>query len=248
MVAVLRVRSHANGSAIIYILVACVLFGYLLYTYSKSSSSSSIGNSAQNRIAYNEIQDIINSHRNAVDKILSQGYSVSDIDARCDNANYVNANCSSDSCRMYKPEGGGIRQGAGNCFWTKRASKASFAVAGSTTGVHSINSCMPTVIGNWFGTPTNYSDILLSMPTNKDFCSYFNKQIGVNPDTSTYSPTALAFTFQFTPSGLSTFNVNDGNSMARPGGHASYLAGKTQGCIKTSTTPFYWIAAVIYAK
>jgi hypothetical protein len=240
-----------RGSVFIYLMVACFLFGMLMFAYSRiSGSASQTLDSGQAALAYQEIQEIITQHRRAFERVtVINGFSIDDVDARYGNADFVNSNCTSNECQIYKPEGGGITPGSSSAGWmVRRKIEASFAPAGTVPWPDQVNTARPTLVFSYYGQGSNKADVLLSMPTNELFCSYYNKKNGLNPDTASYPATSLGFRYQLY---AGSAGGTGSPQMANPSsGHASYLLGKPQGCIKISEADNirFWIVAVIYAQ
>jgi hypothetical protein len=200
MVAATIMPHHPErGSVFIYLMVACFLFGLLMFAYSRiSGSASQTLNSGQAALAYQEIQEIITQHRRAFERVtVMNGFSIDDVDARYGNADFVNSNCTSNECQIYKPEGGGITPGSSSAGWmVRRKIEASFAPAGSVGWPDQINTARPTLVFSYFNQGTNKADVVLSMPTNEEFCSYYNRKKGINPDTTSYIATTRGFRYQ----------------------------------------------------
>jgi ribosomal protein L32 len=251
MVAVTVIAHHPErGSVFIYLMVACFLFGMLMFAYSRmSGSASQTLNSGQAALAYQEIQEIITQHRRAFERVtVMNGVSIDDIDARYDDSNHVNSNCTTNECQIYKPEGGGITPGSSNAGnMVRRKNAASFAPAGTVSWPDQVNTARLTLVFSYFNQGTNKADVILSMPTNEAFCGYYNEKKAINPDTSSYAATTMGFRYQlFAGSAGLTGSPYWGSG----GGAAPHLQGKPEGCAKIldGGNITFWIVAVIYAQ
>mgnify|MGYP003381544884 CR=1 FL=1 len=183
-----------RGSVFIYLMVACFLLGALMFIYSQTSGSGSkMLDNGQAALAYQEINEIVEQHRRAFQRVtVRNGYSIGDVDARYGNVDFVNSNCTEPECQIYRPEGGGITPGSSSAgFMVRRKIEASFAPAGTVSWPDQINTARPGLVLSYYKQGTNKADVLLNMPTNEKFCSYFNKRKGINPDTTSYIATAI---------------------------------------------------------
>lgn len=229
---------------------ACILFGALMFTYSRiSGSASNTLDMGQAALAYQEINEIVEQHRRAFQRVtVKNGYSIGDVDARYGPSDFTNANCTEPECQIYRPEGGGITPGSSSAgFMVRRKIEASFAPAGTVSWPDQINTARPGLVFSYYKQGTNKADVLLNMPTNEKFCSYFNKRKGINPDTTSYIATSMGFRYQlYANSAGGTGNPDWGDkSWAAP-----HLQGRPEGCAKIDNggNIRFWIVAVIYAQ
>jgi len=241
-----------RGSVFIILMGACILFGALMFSYSRiSGSGSKMLDSGQAALAYQEIYEIVEQHRRAFQRVtVKNGYSIGDVDARYGPSDFTNANCTEPECQIYRPEGGGITPGSvWDGYMVRRKIEASFAPDPTKVAwPDKVNTCRPTLVFSYYGQGSNKADVLLSMPTNEAFCSYFNKRNGINPDTTSYPATSLGFRYQLY---ANSAGGTGSPQMANPvSGHASYIQGKPEGCIKVNEAPniTFWIIAVIYGQ
>lgn len=228
------------GNALFLILIAVALFAALSYAVTNSGRGSGNIDRENFSLAFAEVQDIIGQYQYAMKRVLILNrVQIERLDARFDDANFVNTNCTlggqstPGECQMFHEDGGGLpRPGL------ERKNEASFGP--ETASYYNWEADRDGVsvnhFHNWSGTPSNAADPIITMFTNRDFCQYFNERNGVTTpiEDSTLS-TALAFHWLST--NWASNNAIPANSFT--GGQVPGLAGKTQGCFRRSFSGVY---------
>lgn len=110
------IRHHQSGNAMVYILIAVLLFAALAYTFLKSGQTGQGSLSKeQSKIAAGQILSFANNVEKAVEKLRQRGCSenqISFVGATTyapGNYTYSNANAPSDnSCDVFNANGGGV--------------------------------------------------------------------------------------------------------------------------------------------
>ena len=169
-----------------FILLGVVLFAALSFVIARGmrSQSTKALTRQQATLAASDIIDFAQDVERGINKILSNGISENQIsfeNSATTISTYANANCTTDNCKVFMPDGGGVSwrnppQDAANMNWHFTAS-------------HKI----PGYGG------TGHAGIVLHLPqVNKSVCEQINKQLGHN------------FSSIPTFSGTNTFPVFDG--------------------------------------
>jgi hypothetical protein len=106
----------SDGSIIFLILIAIFLFGALTYMYLKSSRTTDYLALEEDKAALyaSEIVNYANALKEGVNRMkLLHGVDAYQIDYYANAENYVlgnnNANCTSNKCRLFHPEGGAVK-------------------------------------------------------------------------------------------------------------------------------------------
>lgn len=232
-----------KGNALFLILIAVALFAALSYAITQSGRGNTSINAEEFQLAYTEIQDLVSRHQFGFQRIvISNGVNMNDVDARWSGSDHVNANCGARTdCQMFHPDGGGLE------LRMMRRNSASFGppTAAYYSGFDTRDSARVRYVYNWFGTPTSAADPILAFYTNRDFCVFFNRKVGVTADPDV-APTALGWNYQLAANWADN-SASDGGSFANPSGHVSALAGKDEGCFKT-TGGAYVIVAKLWPR
>ncbi len=101
----------ANGSVFVYILVGVALFAALMFTLSRSltSSSTPILGKGQTKLSANRIAEYTRSIDMAIEKLQLRGCSFSQISYETPDGSNVNINAPSDkTCHVFHIKGGGV--------------------------------------------------------------------------------------------------------------------------------------------
>lgn len=97
------------GSALIYILVAIVLFAALGVAVSRINSGATPGNSESLQLQASEILQFSQALRTAVQDISVNGTTETQFSFENPvTAGYANGGCATDSCKLFTPTGGGL--------------------------------------------------------------------------------------------------------------------------------------------
>ncbi len=117
MAVIIMIRTHEyrynkdnqNGNILWFILITIALFGALATMISRNSSSvNQSGNIEKARIAAAALLRHSKSIEHAVQKMILNGISESDLDFTAISANHDNPNCSTGKCEVFNVAGGGI--------------------------------------------------------------------------------------------------------------------------------------------
>ncbi len=103
-------RHHfQSGNALWFILIVVALFGALTATLSRNTGTvNQAGDVEQARVRASSILRYSIAIETAIQRMMMQGMSENDLDFSSLGADYENANCTDDSCRVFKTHGGGI--------------------------------------------------------------------------------------------------------------------------------------------
>lgn len=101
---------NQRGGILFYILIGVVLFGALMYTYTRSGSSSTgIGKKGVASASSSDLNEYARMISTAVDKLQMRGCSISQISYETPSGQNVNSNAPSDkSCHVYATAGGNV--------------------------------------------------------------------------------------------------------------------------------------------
>lgn len=237
-------RQSERGSVLFFILIGVALFAALSYAVTSSLRDSGGGaktaaNEEKMSLALTELRTTVVETRTAIQMIVSNGYAVDEIDAYTDSEpdqyRYNNSLCTSDKCKLYKPEGGGIKFFPFSYLYPQFSSSPD-SYTGTPQGV----------FWTWWAYKgTLQGDLLYRAEVTKDFCNYINKSIGIKADIDSFPVANIGSKFQldghFAP--LAT-----GHEYSFTSGHAGYLAGKSDGCARMQNAPFYVYVAFLYAR
>lgn len=223
------------GNALFLILIAVALFAALAYAVTRSGAGGGGGTSReQMELAYAEIQNIASMHISTLNRMVLSGVPVGELDFRDANGG-TNASCATLTCRVYRPEGGGIPPSLIDI----RNTVAHDPAAGNTQA-------RVRYFNNWYAQGTQTADLILYIHTNRAFCLYYNQKIGVTADPD------------LTPSshGVWTISSSAWTAASEPGTQgwtstwASHLLGKLDGCYYNTNVTYgvgYKITILIWA-
>ncbi len=156
-----------RGSSFIIILIAVALFAALTYAISRSSSGAKNLSQEQVRLLASEIIDSGNRFSETISRLKLAGIPESDISFEY-NGNYVNAACTTNDCKVFDFDGGGLE-------WDT-------APTGSTGGDDWIFTSGIAIedIG------TTNTDLVAILPgVNEDVCHRINVLIDIEAETDT---------------------------------------------------------------
>lgn len=122
-----RQGSNESGNALWFLLLAVALLAALTITMTRSSDTSEqSGNVEMDRIAASEIMRQAKNAGDVVNAMMIKGLSVNDISFENPIVSgYANPNCTTDSCKVFSPSGGGLSYQAPKLAWLDRAESAS---------------------------------------------------------------------------------------------------------------------------
>lgn len=241
-------RSRESGNVFFIVMLGVILFAALMFTFSRSArqGGENIGEK-QAELAATNILAYAQSVERAVDRIRRAGFSEADVSF--ENASvggYVNANCGSDECKVFKPSGGSISYTLPQREWLDPNESASL---GFGHWVFSRNVCIvdvPTVNGdvNCHANGIDDEDLVLFLPyMNREICLRINGKLGV-PNTGNAPPldggTAVHPTFsKFTGSFVAGYSH---------GIAGSAINGRYTGCVYNTFTNDYHFHHVLIAR
>lgn len=189
------------------------------------------------QLAFDEIQNVVVSHRVALQRMVAGGISPEQITFRF-NPPYPwdNTNCTSDKCKVYHPAGGGVS-------WYNFVQRhPDLAFDPNATTILDTNAPQLTWVANQ---GTDKIDFVYIIAVNEKFCNFINKKLGVNVPTTSMVATAIGL-YQIdtlhTPNGMGSSI----DPLAKANGQAGHLAGLDQGCfLRTNAgTKFMYFAAL----
>lgn len=103
-------RAGQSGNVFLFILMGVALFGALMFTMSRGMNEGAGHlNKKQAALAATELITYVQQMERAVSRLQRKGVSENDISFENDTvAGYENADCTTDSCKIFKPSGGGL--------------------------------------------------------------------------------------------------------------------------------------------
>lgn len=105
------IRHSERGNAFFIVMVAVVLFGALMFTFSRGMRQGGANlTEKQAEIAASDTIAYAQTIERAVNRVLLRGYSETQLSF--DNSflsGYENANCTEDRCRIFHPSGGAVK-------------------------------------------------------------------------------------------------------------------------------------------
>jgi len=97
------------GNALWFILIVVALFGALTATLSRNTGTvNQAGDVEQARVKASSILRYTTAIETAIQRMMLEGMSGSDLDFRALDADYENAACTDESCKVFGAQGGGI--------------------------------------------------------------------------------------------------------------------------------------------
>ncbi len=105
----IKTKSSQEGNALWFILIVVALFGALTAALSRNTGTvNQAGNIEQSRVVASSILRYTTSIETAIQRMMMEGLSESDLDFSAIDSDYENANCTDDHCKVFKTRGGGI--------------------------------------------------------------------------------------------------------------------------------------------
>jgi|GEM_PF-555908 len=102
-------KKRQNGNALWFILIVVALFGALSATLIRNTGTvNQAGDVEQARVRASSILRYTTSIETSIQKMMIEGMSESDLDFSQLGTDYENANCTDDSCKIFKTGGGGL--------------------------------------------------------------------------------------------------------------------------------------------
>lgn len=234
-----------SGSIFFYILLGIALFAAISYAISQAmrlgGGSMNVANEEKMRLVYSEIQQQVEAHRVAIRQMIANGVSVDAISAEVPvYYPHPNPNCTSDACKLYSPNGGGLE-------WYKHS------ILNSTL------TDVPNEVDQWTYAPngvywtwysykgTSSPDLIYAARVTKDFCNFIDKTLGITADVDTFPPVTLGFLYVIgaTPRDM-IGTVDHIYSLTSPD-QAAFLMGKSEGCFLRDPGHDYYYVALLYA-
>lgn len=212
------------GNVFIIILVAVVLFGALIFTFSRSGSQGVSSISKQEaKIAAQEILSYARLVEGAVDRVRRNGCSESEISFKNDvNLNYTNPNAPIDkSCHIFEPEGG----------------KIEFFVGDSKIYLSATNPLIFSGGNRIIDVGSTNLDLILIIVTTDNICNEIHKSLNIEVTSTLENIALLPFTGDFTPS--ATPDIGDENTS---------LQGLHQFCLKPPSGSREFFTSVLLAR
>ena len=182
-------RNRTSGNAVIFILIAVVLFGGLAYTFMRGAKSGQ-GNlsSGQARLAAQEIINYAQSIEKAVNKLRAHGCSQDQLSFDYDipgTTGYENASApANESCHIFSANGGGVSWSLPSDQWIISTTDASTAWPGYPASVYKMWNIARTVCFTGFGIPCDGTaatkELVISLYfLPKNLCEEINRILGV---------------------------------------------------------------------
>lgn len=208
----------------VWILVAVALFAGLSYVVSENmrGGSPELMGAELARNNATEILQFASSVRRAVQTLRIDGVADTEISFENNIANgYTNVSCSSDSCKVFAPGGGGISYIRPSPDWLDESNSARDHFG---TYLFTGNACIASVGGG--GTDCELSgddeELLLIVPyLKKIICTELNKKAGINLPSGEPLPEGTSAwnsnpaTARFTGSYTNDSEIGDGNAAFR---------------------------------
>lgn len=220
-------RHNQRGSAIIYIFIFIALFGALIFTMSKGMRTGAGSlTDQQAKLAATEILSYADTVRGGVKKLLIDGTQLEKISFQMDErktqanapiTNYLpNPACTNDTCRLFKPTGGGVKE---THFWQYGVAAPSWPSNYLHAG--GLEFAMLDVKG----LGTSLPEIVLKVnQVQKDICTAFNNLMGL-PEAAALSITPGKTFYHATVANYKVTNAHDAGYNSD-----SYLLGKMAFC------------------
>ncbi|HNQ91340.1 MAG TPA: hypothetical protein PKI93_00240 [Alphaproteobacteria bacterium] len=174
-------QSSERGSALIFVLIAVVLFAALTYAISRGGDSARNLSQEKIRLTASEIIDTGNRVSETVSRLKLRGASETEISFEY-NGNYINAGCATDTCKVFAFDGGGLD-------WETPPASSNSGEDWGFTGDLAI-----TNVG------TASADLVMILPNiSRDICHRINVLLNIevetaNPPIETGTNTANKFT------------------------------------------------------
>jgi hypothetical protein len=246
MVAAAVMSAHPErGSVFIYLMVACFLFGMLMFAYSRTSgTSSNVLSESETRLAAQEIKSYANSVRNTVNRLMNNG--CGDADLRFYHPNFYGA-------ANYAGQAGyGVSPG-NECYafdpsntvstpW-RRPPKAVIDFGISDYVFTGLNQIEDLGRNGCSGSPDPSYELTMKLIVPKELCIHYNKINGVtnpggSPPEAQYSS---VYDNSFKPNNYTQFGWGGifygcGTMIGQGTPNAQiYTRGKHAGCIKVTS-------------
>lgn len=175
----MKETDRETGSALIYILVAIVLFAALGVAVSRINSGATPGNSESLQLQASEILQFSQAVRTAVQDISVNGVTETQISfENAIAAGYPNAGCATESCKIFAGSGGGLSYVKPQEQWLDSSHSA-----GANYGdwVFSGNNAV-TGVGTDGGSDTSVELLAILPYMKKDLCVKINAMLNIaNP-------------------------------------------------------------------
>ncbi len=176
----MRQSAAEAGSALIYILVAIVLFAALGVAVSRINSGATPGNSESLELQASEILQFSQAVRTAVQEITVNGVTETQISFENPTAGgYANAGCATDSCRIFASSGGGLSYVKPQDQWLDSSHSAS---AGYGDWIFSGNNAV-TGVGSDGGGDSSVELLVILPYVKKELCAKINAMLGIDNPT-----------------------------------------------------------------
>lgn len=235
--------NKSSGNVLFLILIAVALFAALSYAVTQSTRSGG-GNVSKEKmdLAFNEMQSVVVAHRTALQRMFMNGVDINSIDASDPKATFSSANaaCTSDACKLYNPNGGGLS------WYPFRQLHPDLT---DPTGSASFLDSNGPTLGYFSYAKTPTIDFIYIFRVTEAFCNFINTKLGITTPTSTMANTTQAFLYDLktihTPSAFGQVQHIDALGS---GGQAPHLAGRTEGCLKSSGGTRYDYISLLYAN
>lgn len=223
-----RMKKSQSGNVLFYILLAVSLLAALAYAVAQGGRSSLSGMSGERaRLFATEIIEYGNVMSNAVAQIRLRDYSDTQVSFENDIVSgYTNSNCSSDECKVFALDGGGVHYMRPDDEWLDAAQSASLRYG--EIYIHSQSHVVDVGSEN--------DDLILFIPyLKKEVCMAVNKLLGIAPANmdvprEVYGPFALNIKFTGGYVQITDRKISGDATTGEP----EILFGKQAGCTQAS--------------
>lgn len=165
-----------SGSTLFYVLIAVALFAALTYALSRSTDSGKNLSAEKSRLLASEVIDTGNRYGEAVSRLRLKGIADTTVSFE-HGTDYVNAACTTDSCRVFAFAGAGLE-------WEDPPSGVNAGQAWGFTG--------DLAIGN---IGTSAADQMAILPgITRDMCHRINVLLGIEAESANPPVFAMAMT------------------------------------------------------
>lgn len=218
-----------NGNALWFILLVVALFGALTATLSRNVGTvNQAGDIEQARIRASSILRYTTSIENAIQTMVMQGMSESDLDFSQIGTDYENTNCTDDNCKIFK--GGGIPYRS-----------LSSVMSGSTSQDWVVSAQNFVYLAGCDDANNTCTDLLLVAPeVPKSVCLQINSMQGIT-NTNGNPPQMGSFLIDEKFNGAFT-NIISNHAIGgiNPTTEAPEVQGRSAACVEVSGTYYFY--------